>query len=132
MLLRRVVLTAAKGFAVLNPWGEMRCPDSTVVGEQACVRNHSRGVELCNRAKETREARCLIRCREMLPLLLLSIMGYTLFPWAEPPLPVEHLPAAGCLQRSCLSVPPDPTGEQGSPKREPTAFTRHVSVRWTF
>lgn len=53
MLLRRVVLTAAKGFAVLNPGGEMRCPDSTVVGEQAWVQNHSRGVELCNRAKET-------------------------------------------------------------------------------
>lgn len=48
------VLTAAKGFAVLNPWGEMRCPDSTVVREQACAWNHSRGVELCNRAKETR------------------------------------------------------------------------------
>lgn len=53
-MLLRVVLTAAKGFAVLNPWGEMRCPDSTVVGEQACVWNHSREVELCNRAKETR------------------------------------------------------------------------------
>lgn len=32
----------------------MRCSDSTVVGEQAWVQNHSRGVELCNRAKETR------------------------------------------------------------------------------
>lgn len=86
MLLRRVILKASKGFAVLNPWGEMKCPDDAVVREQECVRGIARvECSYITGQRRPREIRGLQSNAERCIVMLLGTVGYMPFPWVEPP-----------------------------------------------